>query len=146
MDSILPNFRKAGFPIIHVGHSFAKNVEASSGRFYIRTCEDLGDLIATKKTKSAFNEDNKEFQNNLEDILKNKNINKLIIAGVCTNYCVEAAVLDALSKKFNVCVLEDLVANAQNNEPVGTGNFQNMQKAGAFICDSSDFLPLLQVA
>jgi nicotinamidase/pyrazinamidase len=65
----------------------------------------------------------------LEEYLRVKNVDTLLIAGIATDYCVKATVLDALDRGFKVMVLSNLtVAVGDKDAALAT-----MQSAGATI-------------
>lgn len=63
-----------------------------------------GDTIITKLRWDAF------FGTELENILRNLDVTRLIIAGLQTNVCVETTSRTALMKNFEVAVPEDAVS------------------------------------
>lgn len=75
---------------------------------------------------------------NLEEFLKSKGIDELYVAGLATDYCVRASVLDGLRRGFQVYVVEDAVA-AVNLQPTdGEHALKEMKKAGAHIVRSNE--------
>jgi nicotinamidase-related amidase len=66
----------------------------------------VGDEIVFRKTcASAFN------GTNIETILRNIGINRLVVGGVVTGSCVEMAVRDASDRGFSVVLVEDATAS-----------------------------------
>jgi nicotinamidase/pyrazinamidase len=76
----------------------------------------------------------------IEDLLDMRNIKRLFICGLATDYCVKATVLDAL-KLFNggVFVLLDAVKAVNINKGDGDKALKEMAEAGATIV-ISDYL------
>jgi nicotinamidase-related amidase len=62
------------------------------------------DIVLDKPRQSAF------FRTNLDDILRERGIDTLLIAGVTTNVCCLATAQDAAARDYDVVVLEDLTA------------------------------------
>jgi nicotinamidase-related amidase len=69
-----------------------------------------GDTIITKNTYDAFS------QTKLEEILKKKGIQYLIITGVFTGGCVLATVVVGFSLGFNFVMLKDLIEATDSEE------------------------------
>lgn len=62
------------------------------------------DIVLSKTTQNVF------LSTNLDHMLRNMGIESLIITGVLTNNCVEAAARSAIDYSYNVCVAEDCCA------------------------------------
>jgi nicotinamidase-related amidase len=63
-----------------------------------------GELVIDKNTSSAFN------STGLEWLLRNMEIETLVLAGVATDMCVETTARDAADRGLNVIVAEDATA------------------------------------
>jgi ureidoacrylate peracid hydrolase len=63
-----------------------------------------GDIVIEKHRWDAF------FNTDLDSILRNLDINRLVIAGLQTNVCVETTSRTAMMKNFDVAVPEDAVS------------------------------------
>jgi biuret amidohydrolase len=63
-----------------------------------------GDLVIDKNTSSAFN------STGVEGLLRNLEVETLVIAGLATDMCVETTARDAADRGFNVIVVEDATA------------------------------------
>ena len=63
-----------------------------------------GELVLDKNTSSAFN------STGLEWLLRNMDVETLVIAGMATDMCVETTARDAADRGFNVIVVEDATA------------------------------------
>ncbi|MFQ5940744.1 MAG: isochorismatase family protein [Nitrososphaerales archaeon] len=59
--------------------------------------------------------------------LEQRQIKRLLVGGVATDYCVKSTVLDALSLGFDIVVLQDAVKAIKN----GDAAMKEMQKNGA---------------
>lgn len=68
---------------------------------------------------------------NLADWLSERGVTDLDIAGIATDYCVRATVLDALKEKFDVRVLTSKCASV--NEQTGDAALAEMDEAGALL-------------
>ena len=63
-----------------------------------------GELVIDKNTSSVFN------STGLEWLLRNMEIETLVVAGMATDMCVETTARDAADRGFNVIVVEDATA------------------------------------
>jgi ureidoacrylate peracid hydrolase len=72
------------------------------------------DIVLRKHRYSAF------YNTELEDILKGRGINTVIISGVATNICVESTARDAFFRDFRVVFLSDLTATWDKDLHRGT--------------------------
>jgi ureidoacrylate peracid hydrolase len=63
-----------------------------------------GDLVLDKTRASLFD------YTELDPLLRNLNVRRLIVAGLQTNVCVEATIRSGLSRNFDVAVPEDAVS------------------------------------
>ena len=74
----------------------------------------------------------------LGDWLREHGVQRLLVAGLATDYCVRASALDAIGDGFEVAVLEDGVG-AVNVEP-GDGDraLAEMRSAGATVTRSDE--------
>ena len=107
--TILEYFRKMELPIFHVRHSStnpASPLHASKPGFEIK--DDLKPLpdepVFTKNVNSAF------IGTDLEQVLKDANISKLVVAGLTTNHCISTSVRMAANLGFEVILISDACA------------------------------------
>jgi len=63
-----------------------------------------GELVLDKNTSSAFN------STGIEWLLRNMEVETLVLAGMATDMCVETTARDAADRGFNVIVVEDATA------------------------------------
>jgi nicotinamidase-related amidase len=63
-----------------------------------------GELVIDKNTSSALN------STGIEGLLRNMNVETLVLAGMATDMCVETTARDAADRGFNVIVVEDATA------------------------------------
>ena len=67
----------------------------------------------------------------LERILRDRGIEKVVVAGLATDYCVKETALDARGKDFPVIVLSDAVAAVDLQPGDGDRAIEAMREAGA---------------
>ena len=67
---------------------------------------DKSEVIISKNRISSF------YQTNLELILRNKEVNKIYLTGVSTEFVVLSTAIDAHDRDFRVVVLEDAVSSS----------------------------------
>lgn len=109
-------FRERGEPIIFVCDAHEEDdrefrvwgrhaVDGTEGAEVIDELDKReGDIVVKKKRFSAF------FGTNLEEILRERGIDTLVITGVLTNICVLHTAADASMRNFKVVVPKDCVA------------------------------------
>ena len=73
----------------------------------------------------------------LADWLRDQGVRRLAVAGLATDYCVRASVLDALREGFEVEVVEDAVGAVDVNPGDGERALAEMRKAGAAVTGSN---------
>jgi nicotinamidase/pyrazinamidase len=78
-------------------------------------------------------ESGEESATRLESLLRSKGIEKIVVVGLATDYCVKETAIDGAHKGFNTHVMSDAIA-AVNLEP-GDGDkaLEAMAQAGAHI-------------
>lgn len=98
-SQVLEYARKNNFLVIHIKHN------AKSGSEIHQLVSPIeGEKVISKDEANAFN------GTDLLDYLKGKNISELIITGMQTHMCVEAATRAAYDLGFNCIVIEDACA------------------------------------
>jgi len=89
---------------------------------------------ATDKDKDAYSGfDNTE----LDSLLKSRNIERLFVGGLATDYCVKATVLDALSLGYKVFLLLDAIKAVNVNPNDEEAALLEMKEKGATFIDIS---------
>ena len=83
---------------------------------------------------SAFEATNK----NLEEYLKEKEVDELYITGLTAEYCVKSTVLDALKYGFKTFVIKDAIEGIRQYKDDFDNAFEEMKNAGAIIITSDD--------
>jgi nicotinamidase/pyrazinamidase len=73
---------------------------------------------------------------NLRSYLRKRNIQRLYLAGLTTEYCVKATAEDALRWKFPTYIIRDAVAPVEAHPGDGEKALREMEAAGAVITDS----------
>lgn len=130
---VLSSFRKAGLPVIHTREGHRPNLldvtslkagdgtligtEGRNGRSMVRgqwgndiiselkPLSDGSETVIDKPGKGAF------YQTDLELVLKNSNIDTLIVCGVTTEVCVHSTVREANDRGVHCIVLDDCTAS-----------------------------------
>lgn len=96
------------------------NLEGTKGRQLFGKIEDF--YQQTKNQENVFYLDKTRYSafqgTNLENILRERNINEVHLIGVCTDICVLHTAVDAYNKGFDIVVHEGAVAsfNQQGHE------------------------------
>ena len=109
-EEILRRFRRNNaFTVIHIQHNsgtgsgFMK--EGTWGAQIHDTLTPLeNEVVITKRQVSSFAD------TNLEEVLRARNIKRIVVVGMQTNVCVEATVKDSKALGFRVIVLYDACA------------------------------------
>jgi nicotinamidase/pyrazinamidase len=74
----------------------------------------------------------------LAEWLRRRGVQRLFVAGLATDYCVMASVLDARGAGFEVVVLEDAIGAVEVKPGDGRRAVEEMQRAGATVARSGD--------
>jgi nicotinamidase/pyrazinamidase len=69
----------------------------------------------------------------LEDLLRERAIRRVVIAGLATDYCVKATALDAVSLGFDTVVLSDVVRAVDLAPGDGDRAIAEMRERGVVI-------------
>jgi nicotinamidase-related amidase len=114
----IKEFRDRGEPIIFVQDSHDENdkefrawpkhaVEGTEGAEVVRELDKRPeDFVVKKKRYSAF------YGTNLEEILREKGVDTLVLTGVLTDICVMHTAVDAAMRDYKVVIPEDCVASS----------------------------------
>jgi len=108
-ERILNQFRVRGLPVIHVQHINPKGAgffepDTWGVQIHERLTPLSYETVVVKHQISSF------AGTDLDDILKEKGIKRLIICGMQTNVCVETTTRDAKERGYSVVILEDACA------------------------------------
>ena len=98
-------------------------------------CDRSKDIIIKKTKYSSF------YKTNIEEVLKKKKIENLIITGTKTNNCILATALDAFNRNFNTFVVSDLVGT--NDEETNRIYLKDINKYIAKVMSSGEIKGLL---
>ncbi len=71
---------------------------------------------------------------NVLALLHEANIERLVMCGLATDYCVKQSVLDACKSGFEVMVIKEGCRAVNVNPDDGSKAFAEMQAAGAILC------------
>ena len=74
----------------------------------------------------------------LAEWLRDRHVGRLYVAGLATDYCVRASVLDARREGFDVVVLADAIGAVNVAAGDGDRALDEMRQAGASIGESDD--------
>ena len=74
----------------------------------------------------------------LADWLRSRGVDRLLVGGLATDYCVRASVLDARREGFEVVVLEDAIGAVEVQPGDGQRALAEMRQAGAEVARSAD--------
>ncbi|BCB03682.1 cysteine hydrolase family protein [Bacillus sp. KH172YL63] len=92
-------------PIIYIRHNGKKGSPLEKGtegwRFHERIAPGTGALVVEKKTPDSF------YRTGLHQVLKEKQIEHLIVAGIQTEACVDTTCRAAFSLDYKVTLLSD---------------------------------------
>ena len=79
----------------------------------------------------------------LDNLLKQRQVRSLFIAGVATDYCVKETVLSSLHRGYKTYLLADAVRGVDLNEGDSKEALKKMKESGAVIVDTKDTDSLL---
>jgi nicotinamidase/pyrazinamidase len=74
----------------------------------------------------------------LADVLRDFGVDRLVVAGLATDYCVKHSVLDALREGFGVAVVADGIRPVEVEPGDGERAIEAMQAAGAEFASSAE--------
>lgn len=101
LQEIIGDARNRGLHVIYVKHVWGDNLE--DDMFNVR--EEIKPLdteaIVFKRTPGTF------FNTNLEEILKGKGIENVIITGMKTNHCCDTTTREASARGYNTMVINE---------------------------------------
>jgi nicotinamidase/pyrazinamidase len=83
-------------------------------------------------------------KSDLEQILRDNEIDEVYVCGLATDYCVRASTIDACREGFDVTVVEDAVRAVEVKPGDSERAFADMRTAGARIATSDEVLAGVQ--
>ena len=98
-------FRELGYPVVYIQHD-----GTGTGEFEKNATdwENLDDLTVESKDVRIDKYANDVFyKSDLHSKLKELNVSELVITGCATDFCVESTIQSALTKDYNITVVED---------------------------------------
>lgn len=131
------SFRAAGVPVIYDNDAHPEDSQEFAtwpphcirGSWGSCVVEDLAvgpdDIVYTKDALSPFYDDG------IEKLLRDLGATRLYVAGVATEYCVQACVVDALARGFSVEVVENAIAGVDQKKGDIARAMMAMHRAGA---------------
>jgi nicotinamidase/pyrazinamidase len=78
---------------------------------------------------------------NLASLLHDKGVQRVVVCGLATDYCVRATAQDALKAGFEVLVLEDAIRGVEVNPGDSQRAVDDLKAAGARFIASEDLSP-----
>lgn len=149
LQAVIPRFRDAGTQILYCRvvsakedgsdfclryRSWGLKIAASSREAQILEAigPQPGDIVLNKTTQNVF------LSTNLDQILRNMGREFLVLAGVVTNNCVEAAARTAVDLSYKTFVLEDCCAAFSEEAHVNA--LKSIHMNFGIVCESSHLL------
>jgi nicotinamidase/pyrazinamidase len=74
----------------------------------------------------------------LAQLLRERDVHRLYVTGLATDYCVKNTVLDAIREGFDVTVVEDAIRGVEVNEGDSRSALEEMKEAGASVASSKE--------
>ena len=105
IQSLVPEFRKAGVPVYAVYFDDDKRKKDASEIDFYEFHPDPDDTLVAKDRNSAFK------GSDIKSILRRDGRKGLLVCGFNLNVCVKETVLDARRYGFDVTLLEDMTGN-----------------------------------
>ena len=93
------------------------------------------DYVVTKSRYSAF------FATDLDLILRNENVNRLVLTGTKTNVCVRAAAQDAFARNYELLIPRELVTTDRQN--LHLANLEDMERYFGRVLPTEEVMALL---
>lgn len=135
IQSLVPEFRKAGVPVYAV--YFGGEKEASEIDFYkFRPAQE--DTLVAKSDVSAFK------SSDIKNTLQKDGKKLLLTCGFNLSACVLSTVMDARAEGFEVCLLRDLAGDDNDNARGGMSALLAMKGKDVLIESSDKVIEQLQ--
>ena len=107
INELAQMFRELNYPVVYIQHD---GTGTGTGEFEKNNTdwENLDELIVELKDVRIDKYANDVFyKSELHSKLKELNVSELFITGCATDFCVESTIQSALTKDFNITVVED---------------------------------------
>jgi len=105
MRKVIEKAHKAGVPVIYVQHDGAKGTPWEPGTpehaIHPEIAPRPGELVVHKPTPDAF------YRTTLQEELDKRDIKKLVVIGIQSDWCVDTTVRRAYSLEYETTVVED---------------------------------------
>ena len=101
LQKIISAARNKGFHIIYIKHVWGENTEDQIFDIREEIKPGEGEEVVIKRTPGSF------FQTNLEEILKKKGIQNIIITGMKTNHCCDTTTREASARGYHTMVINE---------------------------------------
>jgi nicotinamidase/pyrazinamidase len=138
--SSTPHFAKDGgiWPVHCVGETWgaAFHPELLIAGPSVRKGVDGGDGYSGFSVRDPASGD--EHATELESLLLERGVERVVIGGLATDYCVRETTLDAIERGFTATVLTDAVAAVDLQPGDGAAALDAMAAAGALLAASDD--------
>jgi nicotinamidase/pyrazinamidase len=79
-------------------------------------------------------------KSDLAERLREKGVERLVVCGLATDYCVRASTLDACREGFDVTVVQDAIRPVEVEPGDGARALEQMREAGANVAGSEQLL------
>lgn len=90
---------------------------------------------------SGFFDNQRLHQTELHKILQSQGVKRVIVTGLCTEYCVKFTAMDALDLGYEVVVIPEACRPAEIQEGDEVRALREMEEAGISLCSFEDFNP-----
>lgn len=148
---LLATFRKSGRPVLHIKHNSKDphsplHPSEPGNAFKPEAMPLPGEIIFEKKVYSAF------LGTNLEAHLREWEIDRLVVAGFITNWCISSTARMAHDLGFKVVVIHDATATFAFEDPFGEVvpaetlhrvGLTELHGASAMVLGTEDLLAML---
>ena len=101
LQQILKEARNKGLNIVYIKHVWGETLEDEKFNIREEIKPQAGEEIVVKRTPGSF------FQTRLEEILKQKNIENVIITGMKTNHCCDTTTREASARGYHTMVIRE---------------------------------------
>lgn len=105
INELAEMFRELNYPVIYIQHDGTVTGEFEKNNTDWENLDELNveptDIRIDKYANDVF------YKSELYSKLKELNVNELFITGCATDFCVESAIQSALTKDFDITVVED---------------------------------------